>query len=371
MFKRKTGFLGLIILLNFSFVSFSQKPSKLDNSWIRVQGNFGALISEYQFANYLVNKPLGAFEISWNKRTTGKNLWEQVYKFPEYGITFQYTSLGNPTVFGHEVALYPYMQGFFYRGKKMQVFHQFGFGVGYATKRFHLENNYQNIAVGSHLNFHFNFKTGARYLLNDHFLLDGGLTFAHFSNANMSEPNLGLNMVYAFLGVSKSIGKQSPIVKNEIPKHFKKHEFALIYAAGGKHTRALQSDKYFTSSLSGEYKFHWKRKFYVGTGLDLFYDSSTEIEMSARGKDNHRSRDDFRTGIHFSQEIVYDRFSFILQEGFYVGLVDMVSNSSMYNRAILRWRFTENLLVHISMKSHLHILEYPELGFGYHFRTKK
>jgi len=63
---------------------------------------------------------------------------------------------------------------------------------------------------------------------------------------------------------------------------------------------------------------------------------------------------------------VYDRFSFILQEGIYAGLVDKVNNSFMYNRAILRWKFNDHFLMHVSMRSHLHILDYPEIGFGYY-----
>ncbi|MFN6015579.1 MAG: hypothetical protein ACK47F_12895, partial [Flavobacteriales bacterium] len=80
---------------------------------------------------------------------------------------------------------------------------------------------------------------------------------------------------------------------------------------------------------------------------------------------------DYRTGIHLSQEFVYDRFSFILQEGFYIGLIDRVDNSFMYNRAMLRWKLNKNWLINISMRSHLHILDYPELGIGYYFTREK
>jgi hypothetical protein len=85
------------------------------------------------------------------------------------------------------------------------------------------------------------------------------------------------------------------------------------------------------------------------------------------GKENYKRSDTFNTGIHLSQEIVYHSFSFILQEGFYVGLLDEINRSAMYNRAILRWKFKKNVLISISMKSHLHILDYPELGVGYYF----
>jgi hypothetical protein len=243
--------------------------------------------------------------------------------------------------------------------------------LGYATKKFDLENNYQNVSVGSHLNVHFNFKLGTKFNLNKKICFNSGLSFTHYSNANMAEPNLGVNLVTAFAGLNYQIRPVPTRIQQTIAEHQRKHEFALIYAAGGKHTRALQSTIYFTSSFSFEYKHHTFRKVHFGGGLDLSYDSATETEMSAPGKSVYRPIYDYRTGFHFSQELVYDRFSFILQEGFYLGLIDRVANSPMYNRAILRWKFNEHILMHLSMRSHLHILDYPELGIGYYFLNRR
>lgn len=361
----------LILLLIAGQTTFAQEKTPFSNNlWLRVDGHYGFVIPEYKHFNLLVNKPTQALEVSLFKRTTGKTDWEQLYKYPEYGLTLQYTSLGNNEILGHEIGLFPFVQSFIIRKPKFQFTHLFGFGLGYATKRFDIESNYNNISVGSHLNIHFNFKLGTRFVLSPKWSFQSGLSFTHYSNANMAEPNLGVNLFSAFAGLSFAAGQQDDFKKTEIAQHVPKHEFALIYAAGGKHTRALQSTIYFTSSISGEYKYHWKRKLHIGAGADVFYDSSTETEM---GADNtvHKPIYDFRTGIHISQELVYSKFSFILQEGVYLGLTDHVDHATMYNRGILRWKFNDHFLMHISMKSHLHILDYPELGFGYFFVKKK
>lgn len=342
-----------------------------DNLSLRVDAHYGFVIPEYKHFNYLVEEPVKGIELSFLKKTKGKNIWEQVYKYPEFGLTFSFSTLGNQDVFGNEIALYPFVQSFLIRKQKFQLTNQFGLGIGYATKKFDLESNFENVSVGSHFNIHFNFKLGTRFLLSKKFSLNSGLSFSHYSNANMAEPNLGVNLFTAFAGLNYTIGTKTEFTKTENENHIPKHEFGFVYAAGGKHTRALQSAVYFTSSLSSEYKYHWKRKFNFGGGLDLFYDSATETEMSSPGKNDYKSLYDFRTGFHISQELVYDRFSFILQEGIYVGLTDQVDKSVMYNRAILRWKFNEHFLMHISMKSHLHILDYPEVGFGYYFTRSK
>ena len=341
-----------------------------DNLSLRLDAHYGFILPEYSNFNLLINKPSSGFEWSLAKKTSGKTFWEQVYKYPEYGLTFFFISLGNKEVLGNELALYPYVKTFLIRKEHFQLTNQFGLGIGYLTKKFDLQTNYQAIAIGSHLNVHFNYKLGAQFKLSNRFTLNTGISFSHCSNANMSEPNLGINLVTGFAGLNYAMSDPKSFTANEIPQHQTKHEFALVYAAGGKHTRALQSTIYFTSSLSAEYKFHWKRKFHFGGGLDLFYDSSTKVEMGPNNPD-YKSIYDFRTGIHLSQEFVYDRFSFILQEGIYVGLVDQVDKSFMYNRAILRWKMNDRFLISVSMKSHLHILDYPELGFGYYFIKKK
>jgi hypothetical protein len=79
---------------------------------------------------------------------------------------------------------------------------------------------------------------------------------------------------------------------------------------------------------------------------------------------HHKTSHDFRSGVHISQELVYNRLSLILQEGVYLLLTDKVEKHVMYNRGIVRYRVSDDFFVHLAMKSHLHILDYPELGLG-------
>ena len=80
--------------------------------------------------------------------------------------------------------------------------------AGTNTKKFELSDDYENVAVGSHLNVHFRYHLGLQYDISSNLKLKSGLNFHHFSNANMREPNLGLNMLSVSLGLSKAISKQ-------------------------------------------------------------------------------------------------------------------------------------------------------------------
>ncbi len=295
------------------------------------------------------------------------NYWEKIYKYPQFGISLFYSTLGNKNVFGDEIALYPYFSILSHPNKKLHIENRLGLGLAYATRKFELSDNYENVAVGSHLNVHFRYHLGLQYDISPNLRVKTGINFHHFSNANMREPNLGLNMVSLSLGVSKALGKQEVRLTPETPTFHKSNQFLAILSFGGKHTRALQSDVFPTVSVAFEANRKLSHTFHFGTGIDVFYDASTKTEMPMDEQINFKPIDNFRTGIHISQALVYNKFSFILQEGLYLGLKDKVNQKLMYNKLILRYKFAPKFVAQLAVKSHLHILDFPECGFSYCF----
>ncbi len=337
------------------------------NLYITPAYQAGFVLPEYKYFLYMVNEPVQSAGLSISKRTNGKNDWEQIYGFPEYGISFFCSTLGNDLVFGREFAVYPYFSFPVFSGNRWGLFNQIGLGINYVNRKFDLDHNYQNIVVGSKLNVRFNYRLDLRF----HFLrrcrLNTGLSFDHFSNANMQEPNIGINCLNAFLGMGYCIGDPMAPVRHELKPHGKSLSREFTFAIGGKHTRAFQSDYFYTFSGTAELKWKPYRMFGLGAGADLFYDSSTETEMQALDRTGYKKLYDFRTGIHVAQQVIYGRVSLIIQEGIYLFLTDRVNHKKMYNRGIVRVDVTDHIMVSISMKTHLHILDYPELGFGVRF----
>ena len=52
---------------------------------------------------------------------------------------------------------------------------------------------------------------------------------------------------------------------------------------------------------------------------------------------------------------------------FYLVFNEQVEKYRIYTRGIAQYQVTDRFLMRIAMKSHIHILDYPELGFGYKF----
>jgi len=355
---------------NFFWVCFllpltlSAQERFTDGLCVTPNYHYGFVIPEYSNILYVVQQNIQMASLNISKKTTGKNYWQQLYNYPEYGLALFYTTLGNDQVNGREMGLYPYFQLNIISKSRFTLYNQTGVGISYVTRKFDLQNNYLDVAVGSHFNFHFNFKVGASYQVLKNVRLQAGLSFDHFSNGNLSEPNLGLNSLTVYSGIGYFLGRQVDRVKKELPPHKSDYHWEFIYSVGGKHPRSLNSNFYLTSSATFEFKWEPLRAIHFGVGADIFYDNSTQAEMSGANIPGYKPEDNYRSGIHLSQEFVYSKLSLIIQEGLYMVLTDQVNHYSVYNRGVVRLRPTEHFFLQLAMKSHLNILDFPELGFG-------
>lgn len=361
----RSKIVSFFLLLTLLFASQLNGQSKFSDNF-KIMGNYhyGYVLPEYSFVNLISNAPISSFDLCLLKETKGKNIWQQLYKYPEYGLSFFYSSLGNDDVLGREIALNYFFKVHLISKKRFKFFNRTGIGLGYVSEKFDLEENYLNVATGSHLNMHFNFRFGASYEFTDKLGLNAGISFDHFSNANTSEPNLGINYFTGYTGISYLIGERKEITKIELEDHKIVNEFEAFVSLGGKHARNLSSKYFLVSSLSLQVKRSFFRAFHLGAGVDLFYDSSVSSQLDNDVLE-YKSAYQFQTGIHISQSIIYSRFSVTLQEGIYLGLKEKVDDYVMYNRGILRYQLTENTSIRLAMKSHLHILDYPEIGLGF------
>jgi hypothetical protein len=358
---------AFFICFNFTPFFSNAQPRFIDNLSIAANYHYGFVVPEYSNFLYLVDAPVYSSALSVTKKTSGKNDWEIIYNYPEYGFSLFYSTLGNDDVHGREIAVYPFFKLNIISGKRFNFYNQTGLGFGYVTRKFDLKKNYLNVAVGSHVNFHFNLQFGTSYQLAKKIQANAGISFDHLSNANSKEPNLGINYITGYAGLSYLLGNWIERQANEVTQHQPKHHFEFIYSAGGKHPSGPDPKTYFTSSATFEFKWQPFRVLRLGIGADLFYDTSTKTEILALYEPqlDYRKSYDYRSGLHISQEFVYNKLSLILQEGIYVLLKDEVNQRVMYNRGIVRYQVGEHVFIQLAMKSHLHVLDYPEFGLGW------
>lgn len=354
--------LSALIFLGYS-TACSAQSSFFKDTQLGVNAHLGWNLPEYQFISFYTNDYIRSIDVNLTKEATGKNEWERLFNYPSCGISLFYSSLGNDDLFGRELALTYFFKVDLINREKFNFYNRTGIGLSYVSQKFDLVDNYRNVAVGSNGNIHFTMRWGADYEITDQLELDAGISFDHFSNGNTAEPNLGLNYLTGYAGVNYRLGDRSERITAELSPLVRENSFALFTSIGGKATRSLSSGYFLTSSLALEAERSVWRALYLGVGADLFYDSSQETQLTAIGK-SYKPIQSFQTGIHLTQTLRYRKFSLSIQEGFYIGLKENTEGKPMYNRGIIRYRISDKLWIRIAMKSHLVVLDYPELGVG-------
>lgn len=327
--------------------------------------HYGYVVPEYSSFTLLTNEAVNSLEFSVEKRLGDRNPWNSVFKYPTVGMTFFYTTLGNDEIHGKEYSLYPYVVLPIFERNKCRAGISLGLGLGYVTKKYDPESNPFNVVVGSHLNVHFQTKVDLKYQFNSKFGVQAGLAFGHLSNANTAEPNIGINNGTLYLGAFYRLKETSVPISKDTFQPSKDLFYEVAVAPGYKSTRALRDSRHLTISLTGDLWKPVSRMIAVGIGSDLFFDSSAETELLSDETTEYKDIMQWSTGIHASFSLRYDRLRLILQAGLYVGLPNQVENDAMYNRAMVRYAISEKLITYFAMKSHLHILDHPELGIGY------
>jgi len=115
------------------------------------------------------------------------------YNFPHAGLSIGFSDLGNKESLGQEFSFVPYL--LINASKKLRHSWNFKIGLGgsYFTRIYEPENNRNNKAIGSHLNWTFQLFLYHSIYLSEHvnILLGGG--YWHSSNSHIQLPNFGLN----------------------------------------------------------------------------------------------------------------------------------------------------------------------------------
>lgn len=146
--------------------------------------------------NYSVNFPQSTIQsavaINIGTLNTDTSSWAKYYNFPETGLAFFGSNLGNNKIYGNQFSISPFIQ-FQLNNKPKPFYIKLAIGASYFTTHFDSINNTDNVAIGSGFTWGFQaFLYKSIYHNNGiHLRLGGG--YSHASNGHTQLPNFGLN----------------------------------------------------------------------------------------------------------------------------------------------------------------------------------
>lgn len=360
-------FLACIFCTVFS-ISFSQE--KEYTSYIDVNYFRGNIALHNNDILHLINGHPEGLILSWNKKTFGFKDWEQRYNYPDYGATYVYQNMKNPDVLGTVSSLYAHYNFYFFNRNLML---RIGQGLAYAEKAYDKEENFRNIAFGSHI------MSSTLVMLNykkerlfNRFGLQAGLSLIHYSNANVKAPNASTNSIIFNLGLTYNLDEneleyQSTLTEND-RKFTEPIKYNVAFRTGINESDIVGSGQFPFYIVSAYADKRINRKSALQLGADVFfsrflkeliyYKSVAFPEEGVDGTEDYK-----RVGVFAGHELFISKISVITQFGYYV-YYPFDFEGQTYLRIGLKRYFGNKWFGAVTLKSHGAKAEAVEFGVG-------
>jgi hypothetical protein len=369
----KTKHLLFIILLSSvsCFKSFSQDNNVLNRIFIDGFYHYGFDVPHHDFMTYFVNEHVQGYQFNIGLHTIGNKKWQQQYNYPDVGIGFYHSGLGNKEIFGHVSAIYGfYTHYFFNKDSRFNLGNRLSLGLSFIDKKFDVDTNPFNMEMSTTVNVYINYSFEGNIRLTPNLKLKLGLGLSHISNGNTKEPNKGINFFTSFAGLSYSF--LSP-QKTEI-KHIQfipdtiNNQFNISGTCGFKSISRFNNNTYPVYAIAFEYERKITDKSWLGLAWVNYCDKSLKQELY--NQDNtysYKPIDLYRSTIHLAYEIKMGQLSYLFQPGVY--LVNKYKHyGSISNRFGLRYYFNSNVTASVIVKAHwVAIADLIEWGIGFKF----
>ncbi len=228
-----------IFLLTFPFTIFSQKINDTLSSVpaniliVQPQVHIGKLIKIYP--DFPSSTFVNFNEINFGLQTCGKKEWQELYGYPQVGLSFIYGDWSNNSVLGKNYALIPNLAFQKHILKKIKFQTRIGFGFTYFTKHFDVINNPTNNVIGSSFTNITFLSEDIQYQINQSIQLNLGISAFHSSDGHYQLPNLGANVPSVNFGLNYFWNRLPHFYKHDSIKKPNKKWVLNFFAGYGRH----------------------------------------------------------------------------------------------------------------------------------------
>ncbi len=401
----------LILVLGVRMECLAQSPAERLEQRIDTLPNYGAF-HFFQFryhigsnatsskdetvANIFSSSGYDGFDFRLGWQTTGEKAWQQLLRYPTYGVGFAsylYSEEEVNNLIGEPAGIYGFLGLPLYRGKgrKFQSDLDLSAGLTYDLNPYDFTTNPYNDAVGSRILFYFNFDLTFNHYLSRRLDLSYGLSLIHFSNGRIRTPNLGVNMVGLHLGLRYNFNALQPYTRKVLPDRrlawrpsFEKHEIprypdhwiAKIWTSLGSASTSPPSEdeegnpqsvagpSYLTGSTGLEVHRRYGALASVGLGMSYMFD----FGLGERYENKEASFwQKSLISIGPLHELFFNKLSIFTQVGVYLHITEEVKPmlGGWHLRAGGRIYVGDNTFIHAALKTRNGgIADWVEFGFG-------
>jgi len=365
----------ILVVLIFLFSGFTAQNGITANpDWqIKAGLNQGFILIHRTSIGHLVRGYPSIYELNISKPTLGNKLWHLENNKPDIGISFQCIDFKNPQQLGFAYVLAPYAEiPLSQIEKKSRLVLRLCWGATYITKRFDLNENRKNIAIGSHLNSFVQFKWFWHFQLTKKLRFEPGFAFTHASNGKFKNPNLGLNVVSLNAGLNYLIPykkQTSDVLKLDSNSKVKSKNEIMAFTAIGFNQREIATEGLNTFVFSLTYQRNLRNTHKFSAGVDVFYDQNYLIDYTNEFLKQPVGIDKLRLSARLGYSYNLGRISFPIELGYYA-MQKANPDGFIVSRIGVRYYTASGLVVHYGLRTHFGVAYCFEYGLGYRFYIK-
>ncbi|TSE09939.1 MULTISPECIES: acyloxyacyl hydrolase [Aquimarina] len=356
----------VISILHFGV--YAQVESKAKYT-LDVNNFYGSILKHNPDISHLITGHPSGLILSFQRKTFGDKEWQRLYNNPDYGVSFLYQNLDNEYL-GEHYGVYLHYNFYFFN--RLLMF-RIGQGASYNTTPYDEDDNFRNVAYGTHL------VSGSYALLNLKKVnifkglgLQAGLGIVHYSNGNSKAPNKSTNTLFLNAGVTYTFDQDTPAYAEKEKGLLKGAEpigYGFVFRSGVNESDVVGSGRFPFYTFAAFADKRLNKKSAIQLGAEVFFSKALErfIDFRASGGFNDGTTGDEdakRAGVFLGHELRVSRTSLITQFGYYF-YYPYDFEGQTYLRAGLQYYFTKNIFGSLTVRSHAAKAETMEFSIGY------
>lgn len=344
--------LKVTVFVAILFSEISAQNAHRPEYGIEVKTHYAFLMTHYEFMRILQEQHFPIVQLNIFKTGNFGKEWQSLYRFPQYGISLIYSPLSSPRYLGNGFAVVPFINFSLFSNNRFSLKFFVGSGIGYIEKPFHIRENFKNEAIGSSLNAVLAAQTDFRYRISSSCEVSSGFSITHFSNGKYKTPNLGVNNLGIYFGISKHFDSNKSLNQSVIIEDNDRWENNFFFAMSSKQNYPVGGKNYFYSAYSYNIKRIISRKNKVGAGVDVFYDYSDRGHYKSLGL-NKPDLTYIKPAVYVLHDFRISKVSIFIHIGTY--LYTFGNNQDLgliYDRIGIQYYFNNYFSTHFALKTH-------------------
>jgi hypothetical protein len=355
------------ILFIFCFSGYSQE----ENMHFSLEGDYfyGNIYEHSPDISHLISGHPTGLILGFNYKTYGFKEWERQYNAPDWGFSFIYQDMKEPSL-GENFGVYSQFNFYFL---KRHLMFTVGTGLSYNTNPYNSDTNFEGIAYGSSLLSSTFFRLN--YVRNNIWKglgFHAGLLFVHYSNGNYKAPNTSTNSVALNAGFSYQLDyKDLPEYNRERDgldySERIKYNFVLRFGINESDVIGLGQHPFYVVSAFADKRLNYKSSVQLGADLFVSYFLKDFIKYRsiAYPEDGLTGDEDYkRIGVFVGHELRFNKMAFVSQIGYYVYWPYEFEKRVYFRIGLKRYFYKDKIFAAVTLKSHFAQAEAFEFGLG-------